>query len=250
MRRKIVAGNWKMNLLKKEAWELLQASELLQNRTEEVEVVLFPPSVFLDALQSQKLGKLKIGAQNFYPEPKGAYTGEISLDQLKSIGINLVLIGHSERRSMFNQSNEFLKKKVNAAIEKGMQIFFCCGEPEEIRKAQKQNEFVQKQLEESLFQIPKEHLDKIVIAYEPVWAIGTGLTASTQEAHEMHAFIRKLVAEHYGEQEARDIRIIYGGSCNEKNAEELFSDEEIDGGLIGGASLDKEKFGLIIQAAQ
>lgn len=247
MRKKIVAGNWKMNLNFDEAKNLfdkLTNVDLPANS----EVIVFPGFLSLPTFVEKHSSKIFVGAQNFYPKGSGAFTGEVSISQLKSIGVTHTLIGHSERRSIFGETNELLKDKVDACLEYGIIPVFCCGEPLDIREKSLQNNFVKNQLEASLFHLKKEQLLKTIIAYEPVWAIGTGVTASTAQAEEMHAAIRSWISIKYGEDIAQQVSILYGGSCNEKNASELFACENVDGGLIGGASLKAESFISIINA--
>jgi triosephosphate isomerase len=250
MRRKIVAGNWKMHLNKKEAIALAKTivDESLPN--DFPEILLFPGSIYLDVLLNvARSSKVKIGAQNFYPKTSGAFTGEISIEQLQQLGVDTLLIGHSERRELFFESNAFIKEKVNAAVKQQMQMVFCCGEPLSVREKGLQNQFVQQQMEESLLQLSSSAFNHLVaIAYEPIWAIGTGITATPQQAEEMHAFIRSLLREKYGDAIADVVPILYGGSCKPSNAEELFVQENIDGGLIGGASLNGQVFMDIVSA--
>ncbi len=248
MRKKIVAGNWKMNLMRDEANQLFgQVSEKLIG-LQTPEVMVFPPSIFIAELSTQSNSSIEIGIQNFYPKDKGAFTGEISISQVKDIGATQVLIGHSERRAYFNETELFLKEKVNSAIENQVGIVFCCGEPLEIREANQEMIYVKKQLEDSLFHLSSKDLKKCVIAYEPVWAIGTGKTATTDQAEDMHRSIRSWIALKYDKEVADSISILYGGSCNASNAKELFACQNIDGGLIGGAALDAEAFVQIIHS--
>lgn len=245
MRKKIVAGNWKMNLTKEEALNLydqLNSLHLEDNK----DVLVFPSYIYLDALM-QRQHQVKIGAQNFYPLPKGAYTGEVSITHLSDLKLKYVLIGHSERRLLFGEDDTLIRKKVDIAIEQQMHVIFCCGEPLEIREEKKHKEYVLDQLKNNLFQLNSEDFDKLIIAYEPVWAIGTGKTASTSQAEEMHHFIRFEIGKNYGQNVADKLSILYGGSCNAENAAELFSCENIDGGLIGGASLKAEDFIKIVE---
>jgi triosephosphate isomerase len=189
-----------------------------------------------------------VGVQNFYPLESGAFTGENSIAQIKDAGATAALIGHSERRMLFGEDEHLLKEKVNAALKHEIKIVFCCGEPLEIREAGSELNYVKKQLKDSLFHLTADELKKCVIAYEPVWAIGTGRTASTQQAEDMHAAIRSWIAEIYGLDTANDISILYGGSCNASNAKELFACPNVDGGLIGGASLKTETFMTIVNS--
>ncbi len=252
MRKKIIAGNWKMNLTKNEALHLFGELELSVDNLTHAEICVFPPYVFLDALNVARNaeGLLNIGAQNFYPAESGAFTGEISVNHLKDLGLNTVLIGHSERRAIFKEDADFLKQKVDEALKQNFTIFFCCGEPEEVREAGEHFAYVENQLNDALLHIDPEHFDKVVIAYEPVWAIGTGKTASNEQANEMHQHIRALLRSRFGDSIASATRILYGGSCNPTNAAGLFSMSDIDGGLIGGASLKASDFLAIINAAR
>ncbi len=230
-----------MNLLQAEAVQLVTAIQDGMGSVQDVDLYIFPPSLYVSQLNEKK-GALSLGVQNFYPIQSGAFTGEISLPQLQSCGATSVLIGHSERRMLFGESPELLKQKVSAAIQHGVEVFFCCGEPLEIREADAQLEYVKKQLVESIFHLSKKEILSVVIAYEPIWAIGTGKTATCAQAGVMHAAIRTWISEHYDNEVAATIPILYGGSCNENNANELFSDSNIDGGLIGGASLNATSF--------
>lgn len=251
MRKMIVAGNWKMNNNLQDGITLVKdiiadAPQL----NEQKQVVICPPFIHLtevaDLLHDEE--HISAGAQNCYKEASGAYTGEISAEMVKSTGATYVILGHSERREYFNESNEDLAKKVDIALENGLQVIFCCGEPLDIRDAGTQNDYVSKQIQEGIFHLNEEQFKHIVIAYEPIWAIGTGRTASSEQAQEMHAHIRSIIAEKYGQQPANDTTILYGGSCKPGNAEELFSCPDVDGGLIGGASLKAADFHGIIKA--
>lgn len=242
MRRKIVAGNWKMNLSPSEAGELFNNLKSANQIPESVSLYIYPSSIYLDSFIKSGSGAYEVGAQNFYPKDSGAYTGEISISQLKEMGVKSVLVGHSERRAYFGEHDEFLKTKVDAALEKGMHVMFCCGEPLSIREDEKQNGFVKAQIEAALFHLSEEKILEVTIAYEPVWAIGTGLTASTEQAEAMHAEIRGWLTEKYGIEIANEISILYGGSCNASNAKELFACPNVDGGLIGGAALKADTF--------
>ncbi len=242
MRKKIVAGNWKMNLVSSEANSLFDS--ISENLADELipTIMVFPPSLFVSQLKQKGNSKIEIGVQNFYPKDKGAFTGEISVAQVKDLGLSQVLIGHSERRAYFNESSSFLKDKVDAALSYKLGIVFCCGEPLEIREANSELSYVKNQLEESLFHLSETEIQKCSIAYEPVWAIGTGITATTEQAEAMHKEIRKWLAERYSNEVAESISILYGGSCTAVNAKELFSCPNVDGGLIGGAALDSTTF--------
>ncbi|WMX16097.1 MULTISPECIES: triose-phosphate isomerase [unclassified Aureispira] len=250
-RQLIVAGNWKMNKNLIEAFSL--ASEILakaKKMSNKVEIVLAPPAPYLHTINSMSkdIAHVNIAAQNCHYEPKGAYTGEISAEMLASMNLTYVILGHSERRKFFQEDHEVLAKKVDAAIRAGVKVIFCCGEPLEEREANQQENFVLKQLKESLFHLSQDAMKQVVIAYEPIWAIGTGKTASPAQAQEMHQFIRHQISEHYTAELANACSILYGGSCKPSNAAELFAQKDVDGGLVGGASLQSEDFLQIIQA--
>ncbi len=256
MRKRIVAGNWKMNM------EIGSARELARSVCNDLatradlglgkgkEVVLFPPYLFLPEVVEicREFVGIHAGAQNCHQEGKGAYTGEIAASMIKSVGATHTLIGHSERRSYFGEDDELLAKKTKAAMENDLTPVFCCGELLPEREANNHFEVVKSQLVNGLFWLEEVAFRHVVIAYEPVWAIGTGVTASPEQAQEMHAFIRGLVKEQYSEEVAENLTILYGGSCNAKNAKELFSNPDVDGGLIGGASLKAHDFLQIIEA--
>ncbi|TNF47341.1 MAG: triose-phosphate isomerase [Bacteroidetes bacterium] len=246
MRKRIVAGNWKMNLTAEEAVNLFNEIEEKLTVTD-VDVRAYAPSIYLQSL-SGKSKKVTVGAQNFYPSSKGAFTGEISPTQLRSIGINTVLIGHSERRDLFGENNEFIHTKVKSALENELDIILCCGESLETRDAGNEVEFVTGQLSSALNGVESESMKNIAIAYEPIWAIGTGRTATSQQAEDMHLAIRNWLVSKYGSAIAESTSILYGGSCNAGNAKELFACPNVDGGLIGGASLDAEAFLTIISS--
>jgi triosephosphate isomerase len=242
MRKKIVAGNWKMNLSSEQAFNLLNDCNRLVDSVEGVQLMIFPPALFIQHLIEKSSDRIFFGAQNCYPADKGAFTGEISFAQFNSIGVNHFLVGHSERREIFHEDHIFIKQKVDAVLDAGSFVMFCCGEPLEIREKGTQMEYVRKQLVESLFHLSEEEIVNCAIAYEPVWAIGTGKTASSAQAEEMHAAIRTWIKEKYSEEISNAISILYGGSCNPTNAKELFACPNVDGGLIGGASLEAESF--------
>lgn len=251
MRANIVAGNWKMNNTFEEADNLIYdiAEFLKNNATGNTSVVLCPPAVFLELATDQaNESDLMVGAQNISNFESGAYTGEISAKMLASMEVDYTLIGHSERRKYFNESHEMLAEKVNLALKHNVTPIFCCGEVLPEREAGNHFDVVKKQLEESIFHLDNTDFGNVVIAYEPVWAIGTGVTASPEQAQEMHAYIRGLITEKYGEQIAENTTILYGGSCNAANARELFANPDVDGGLIGGASLKADDFIKIIQS--
>jgi len=248
-RRKIAAGNWKMNTTFEDGMELARKISHA-SIPEDVEVILGIPYVYLKPAIDMLLHvpKVSVAAQNCHSKEKGAYTGEISTHMLSSISCPYVYIGHSERREYFNESSEELADKVDRAFAQKLDIVFCCGESLEIRKSGNQNEYVCRQIEESLFHLTKEQFRKLVIAYEPIWAIGTGETASPGQAQEMHNAIRSSFAAKYGDEVAATIPILYGGSVKSANAEEIFSQADVDGGLVGGASLDAEHFEKIINS--
>lgn len=251
MRKNIVAANWKMNLGITEGKELVnEILGKLPALDEHRQVVICPPFIHLSQTVAQLEGKqyISTGAQNCHTEASGAYTGEISAAMLKSAGVTYVIIGHSERREYFNETDAMLSKKTDQALAQGLKVIFCCGESLDIRDADTQNEFVEAQLKAGLFHLSTEQLKDIVIAYEPIWAIGTGRTASTEQAQAMHAHIRSVLAAHYGNEAANDMTILYGGSCKPSNAAELFACPDVDGGLIGGASLKSAEFLGIINA--
>ena len=252
MRKHIVAGNWKMNLTFNEADELLDD---LMTELEKVElprdeqVVVCPPFPYIEmASDYANDSYFQVGAQNVSDRDKGAFTGEVSAEMVKSTGAQYVILGHSERREYYKETPEILKEKVLLAQKNDLKVIFCIGESLEEREAGKQNEVVKAELEGSVFNLSEEDFRKIVIAYEPIWAIGTGKTATAEQAEEIHAYIRSIIAEKYGEAVADDTTILYGGSCKASNAPELFAKPDIDGGLIGGASLKAADFKGIIDA--
>jgi triosephosphate isomerase len=248
MRKQIVAGNWKMNNDYVDSEQLV--SKLLEQYTEsETEVIIAPP--FTSLLCSSNLlkgSRINVAAQNMHYAENGAYTGEISAGMLKSIGVDTVILGHSERRAYFNETDALLAKKVNAALKNNMRIIFCFGEELSDRKSGNEEAIVEGQIKNALFHLPASAWTNIVLAYEPVWAIGTGETASPEQAQDMHAFIRKTIENKYSSALALDVSILYGGSVKPANAKEIFSKEDVDGGLIGGAALDVSQFTAIINA--
>lgn len=251
MRKKIVAGNWKCNTTVQEGVELAKAvNELVANEgAKDVTVVLGTPFTHITSVVGAvDTNRIDVASQNCAAEAKGAYTGEVSASMVQSTGATHVILGHSERREYYNETSEILNKKVALTLENGLTPIYCCGEALEIREAGTQNDFVKTQLDETIFNLSAEDFKKIVIAYEPIWAIGTGVTASTEQAQDMLAFIRGLIAEKFGTEMAEGTSILYGGSCNPKNANELFAQADIDGGLIGGASLKAGDFIQIINA--
>jgi triosephosphate isomerase len=252
MKNKIVAGNWKMNKSFSDAEDLIVAiAEGIEEKSTTVEVIIFPPFVYLEmATDIEQESDLMIGTQNISQFESGAYTGEISAEMLESLEVRFSIIGHSERRKYFNETNEILAQKVNMAIKHNISPVFCVGETLEERTADKQFAVIEQQLNESLFHLSEKEFEQVIIAYEPVWAIGTGVTATAGQAQEMHAYIRELVAKKYTQTIADEGFILYGGSCNADNAEVLFALPDVDGGLIGGASLDAEQFLKIVDAAE
>ena len=251
MRKQIAAANWKMNLTLAQGEALLDAiiskPHTLAADQQAVFAIPFP---YLAMAQQKLAGKQNVfvAAQNCYSKKSGAYTGEVSVEMLQSLGIQFVVLGHSERREYFSESNEFLAEKVNICLASTITPIFCCGEPLQIREANTQNDYVAKQLEESLYHLSADEVKKLVIAYEPIWAIGTGKTASSAQAQEMHAFIREQLAGKYGAAVAAEISILYGGSVKASNAVEIFGQPDVDGGLVGGASLIADEFVAIIHA--
>ncbi|MCX6272485.1 MAG: triose-phosphate isomerase [Bacteroidetes bacterium] len=251
MRKKIVAGNWKMNNNFHEAEDLLiEIDEMMtDNPVPGVAVVLCVPFPYLEmATDMAKESNFLVGAQNLYPGESGAFTGEISAPMLASLETDVCIIGHSERRKYFHEDNALLAEKVKSALKYEIIPIFCCGETLAEREKGIHKEVVENQLKESLFHLNPDGFSNVVIAYEPVWAIGTGVNATPEQAQEMHSFIRYIVAKKYGEPLAGETSILYGGSCNSANAGVLFAQPDVDGGLIGGASLKAEEFWKIVQS--
>ncbi len=242
-RKQIVAGNWKMNKTYEEGQALASEIAAKINAASPL-VILGTPFIHLKNVSDiiRTVPNMKLAAQNCHQEERGAFTGEISSDMLKSVGVDYVIIGHSERREYFNESDELLAKKVRTVLAKGMIPIFCCGEKLEIREAGKQKAFVEAQITRGLFHLNASEFGHIVIAYEPIWAIGTGKTASKEQAQDMHQHIRHLISQKYGQEVGDATSILYGGSCKPSNASELFSQADVDGGLIGGASLTARDF--------
>ena len=250
MRKKIVAGNWKMNMNLQDGIAL--AKELNETLTAEKPncgVIICTPFIHLasvaNIIDSNIIG---LGAENCADKVSGAYTGEVSAEMVKSTGANYVILGHSERRAYYHETPEILKEKVKLALANDLDVIFCIGEVLEDREANKQNEVVKAQLEGPLFDLTAEEFSHIILAYEPVWAIGTGKTATADQAEEMHAFIRQTIADKFGAEAAENVSILYGGSCKPTNAKEIFSKVNVDGGLIGGAALKAADFKGIIDA--
>lgn len=252
MRKKIVAGNWKMNLDYTAGISLF--SEVLNMVNDEVrgeqEVIVCPPSIFIYSLAqlAKQNSRVSVGAQNSHQADSGAFTGEVSASQLKSAGAEYVILGHSERRQYFAETNELLAKKTDSVLKNGLKPIFCIGETLEERNGNIHFQVIKEQLEQGVFHISANEFAKVVLAYEPVWAIGTGVTASPEQAQEIHEFIRAEISAKYGAEAAENTTILYGGSCNPMNAAELFSQKDIDGGLIGGASLKSRDFTDIVKA--
>jgi len=251
MRTKIVAGNWKMNKTYQETKVLVKE---LKNAVKEIEldntrVVIAPTFVNLQkASKMTKNSALEVAAQNMHQAENGAFTGEISASMLKSIYVDTVILGHSERREYFGETDQLLAQKVDAALAHDLEVIFCFGEVLEDRQQENHFKVVEEQVKSALFHLDSEAWSKIILAYEPVWAIGTGETASPEQAQEMHAFVRELVAERYLSDVSEEVSILYGGSVKPGNAEEIFSKNDVDGGLIGGAALNTEDFMAIIKA--
>ncbi|WP_411768360.1 triose-phosphate isomerase [Winogradskyella sp. A3E31] len=248
MRKHIVAGNWKMNNNLSETQSLITDLKN-QNKTSDAEVMIAPSFTNLwHANESLRTTEIEVVAQNMHFSESGAYTGEVSPEMLKSLGITTVILGHSERRAYYNETDESLARKVDAALKHDMRVIFCFGEELSDRKANNQEAVVESQIKNALFHLEADAFKNIVLAYEPVWAIGTGETASPEQAQEMHAFIRKTLEDKYGSETAENVSILYGGSVKPNNAEEIFSKPDVDGGLIGGASLKAEDFYAIVNA--
>jgi len=248
MRKNIVAGNWKMNN------DLVQTESLIsdlksQTRTSNAEVMIAPTYINLwHAFEATRQSDIEVIAQNMHFAENGAYTGEISASMLKGVGVNTVILGHSERREYFNETDALLAKKVDAALANDIRVIFCFGEELADRKSGNHENVVESQIKNALFHLEASVYKNIVLAYEPVWAIGTGETASPEQAQDMHAFIRKTLADKYGSQVADSVSILYGGSVKPANAQEIFSKPDVDGGLIGGAALNAEDFFAIVNA--
>lgn len=250
MRKKIVAGNWKMNKTLQEGVALAkELNNTLASDKPNCQVIICTPFIHLAsvaAILNQDI--IGLGAENCADKASGAFTGEVSAEMVKSTGAQYVILGHSERRAYYHETPAILKEKVNLALANGLKVIFCIGEVLEEREQNKQNEVVKAQLEGSLFDLSKEEFANVILAYEPVWAIGTGKTATADQAEEMHAFIRQTIAEKFGKDVADETSILYGGSCKPTNAKELFSKPDVDGGLIGGAALKAADFKGIIDA--
>ncbi len=251
MRKQIAAANWKMNLSLQEGEQLMDELMATEHSLGEDQLAVFAvPFPYLINIQQKLKGKSNVfvAAQNCSANKNGAYTGDVSAEMLKGIHIPFVIIGHSERREYNHENNSELAQKVDRALETAIKPIFCCGEPLSIREAATQNSYVEKQLKESLFHLSNEQVKNFIIAYEPIWAIGTGKTASSAQAQEMHAHIRKVMADQFGKETADTISILYGGSVKAANAVEIFSQPDVDGGLVGGASLVAAEFAVIINS--
>ena len=251
MRKQIAAANWKMNLTAQQAETLIDELMTLPHQLYEHQQAIFAvPFPYLQMVEQKLNGKQNVfvAAQNCYYKKNGAFTGEVSVEMLQSLNINHVIIGHSERREYFNETNEVLALKVNHCLENNVTPIFCCGESLTIRAANDQELFVAKQLEESLFHLSAEQIVNVVIAYEPIWAIGTGKTATSEQSQDIHLFIRNHIANKYSERVANEISILYGGSVKAANAKEIFSQPDVDGGLVGGAALNAQEFNTIINS--
>ncbi len=248
MRKKIVEGNWKMNTLLKDGMELAKSVEKLEHeKTSDALVIIAPPFTHLSKV-SELIENVKLSAQDCASEASGAYTGEVSPEMLVSLGVEYVILGHSERRSYYNEDNELLNKKVKLALSRGLKPIYCCGEVLEERESENFFNVVKTQLEVGLKDLSDDDIGNIIIAYEPVWAIGTGVVATSDQAQEMHKYIRELLVELFDEKVAENMSILYGGGCKPSTAEELFANPDVDGGLIGGAALKAEDFIAIVNA--
>ena len=251
MRKQMAAANWKMNLTLQQADSLIDELITIPHQLKDGQEAVFGvPFPYLSVIKNKLAGKnnVFIAAQNCYDKKSGAYTGEVSAEMLKSIGVDYVIIGHSERREYFQESNAMLADKVNICLDYGLRPIFCCGEPLAIREAGAENGYVETQLNESLFHLTAQQLTGFVIAYEPIWAIGTGKTAGSEQAQQMHAHIRRVMANQYSNEVANSISVLYGGSVKASNATEIFGKPDVDGGLVGGASLVAAEFASIINS--
>jgi triosephosphate isomerase len=251
MRKQIAAANWKMNLTIEQGQSLLnEIADANIQLGKDQQVIFAVPFPYLAMAKQSMIGtsNITVAAQNCSDKKSGAYTGEVSAEMLKSMGILYCIIGHSERREYFLETNKALAEKVNLCLQNEITPIFCCGEALQVREENTQDTYVQRQLEESLFHLSPDQISKVIIAYEPIWAIGTGKTASTEQAQEMHAHIRQVIAGKFGNEVAKQISILYGGSVKPNNAAELFGSQDVDGGLVGGASLMAQDFVQIIKA--
>lgn len=250
MRKQIAAANWKMNLTLKQAGTLLTdiiEKEIPLSANQEVIIGVPFPYLVLAQEKLSHLERFQVAAQNCYTKPSGAFTGEVSAAMIASCGVQYVIIGHSERREYFNEGHEMLAEKIDECFINQLKPIFCCGESLDIREAGTQNDFVENQIRKSLFHLSEEQMMNFVIAYEPIWAIGTGKTATADQAQEMHAHIRNVLTQKYGSEVADSISILYGGSVKANNAAEIFGKPDVDGGLVGGASLNANEFEMVIK---
>lgn len=250
MRKNIVAGNWKMNLNRAEGIKLVEEVISLVSSDNNVEVVFSPSFLYLHKVNKMCANDnlLQTASQNISHNDSGAFTGEVSAQMVNSLNVKYAILGHSERREYFNETNIELKQKVDLSLKNNLEIIFCCGESLNQRESGVHFDWIKQQLTESVFHLTENEFEKVVIAYEPIWAIGTGVTASSDQAEEIHQFVRNVIAEKYNENIAENTSILYGGSCNPTNSKELFSKKNIDGGLIGGSSLNAENFTRIIES--
>ena len=250
MRKNIVVGNWKMNLNREEGIKLVEEVISLVSSDNNVEVVFSPSFLYLHKVNKMCANDnlLQTASQNISHNESGAFTGEVSAQMVNSLNVKYTILGHSERREYFNETNIELKQKVDLSLKNNLEIIFCCGESLNQRESGVHFDWIKQQLTESVFHLTEKEFEKVVIAYEPIWAIGTGITASSDQAEEIHQFVRNVITEKYNENIAENTPILYGGSCNPTNAKELFSKKNIDGGLIGGASLNAENFTRIIKS--
>lgn len=248
MRKNIVAGNWKMNNDIQQSYHLLEEISSKKPKTD-TEIIVAPSFVNLSLAVEKLKGKsIKVAAQNAHQNESGAFTGEVSIPMLKSAGIETVILGHSERRAYFGETNSLLAEKINTALKYDFTVIYCFGEDLSERKAEKHFDVVENQIKEALFHLKTENWKNIVLAYEPVWAIGTGETATPEQAQEIHAFVRQTIASQYGSTVANQVSILYGGSVKPDNAKEIFANPDVDGGLIGGASLKADDFLKIVDS--
>ena len=250
MRKNIVAGNWKMNLNRNEGIKLVEDVLNLLPTDTTTDVVFAPSFIHLYKVNKmcRNIKGFSSSAQNCSAAEKGAFTGDVSAEMIKSLGVDYVILGHSERRENFTETNEELKQKVDISLKNGLKVIFCCGESLSQRENEVYFDWIKSQISESLFHLSKTEFENIVIAYEPIWAIGTGVTATTEQSQEIHQFIRGLIIDKFGNETSENTSILYGGSCNPSNAKELFSQKDIDGGLIGGSSLNAQDFINIIKS--
>ncbi len=251
MRKTVIAGNWKMNKNLSEAVELVSELKNLVNGTSpNCDIIVCPPFTNLETVGTIiKDSPIKMGAQNMYFEKSGAFTGEISADMLKSVGVEYVILGHSERRAIFGESDETINKKIKFALANGLKPIFCIGETLEERESGIMKDVIERQVKNGLLNVTKEEMNNVIVAYEPVWAIGTGKTATPEQAQEVHAFVRGLLSELFDDETAQNTTIQYGGSVKPENAKSLLSQTDIDGALVGGACLKADSFFGIIQSA-